>query len=73
MTTIISQTTANSMFIHGVYFNGENFVDRYNHILKSTWVVLCFWTNENSKHGCDIANVRTEKFCNDYKLENKMW
>ena len=73
MTTIILQTTSNSMFIHGIYFNGENFVNKYNDILKNTWVVNCFWTNQNSKYGCVIADVRTEKFCNDYGIENKKW
>jgi hypothetical protein len=73
MTTIVAQTTSNSMFINGVYHNGKNFVNKYNDILKDSWVVNCFWTNENSKYGYIVADVRTNKFCADYNIENKKW
>lgn len=73
MKTIIAQSTANSMFIHGVFFNGTQFVDRYNDILASKWVVNCFWTNQNSRFGSDIADLRTAKFCAEYGIENKKW
>jgi hypothetical protein len=73
MTTIVAPTTANSMFINGIFYNGKNFVNRYNDILENTWVVNCFWTNQNSKFGCNIADLRTNKFCADYGIENKKW
>jgi len=73
MKTIIAQTTSNSMLINGVFHNGSQFVNRFNDVLENTWVVNCFWTNQNSKFGCDIADLRTAKFCTDYNIENKMW
>jgi len=73
MTTIIEQTTENSMFLHGVYFDGKNFVNRYNDVLKNTWVVNCYWTNQNSKFGCEVADLKTNKFCAEYGIENKKW
>ena len=48
MKTIITESTANSMFIHGIFYNGKSFVNKYGDILENTWVVNCFWTNQNS-------------------------
>jgi hypothetical protein len=73
MITIISPTTANSNLVHGVFYNGQNFVNKYNDQLKDTWVVFCYWSNENSKHGLNVANLRTEFFCSKYNLENKKY
>ena len=73
MKTIISESTANSMFIHGIFYNGKSFVNKYGDILENTWVVNCFWTNQNTKFGCDIADSKTNKFCKDYGIENKKW
>jgi hypothetical protein len=71
--SIITQTTSNSMLINGVFFNGKDFVDKYNNILKHTWVVLCYWTIHNSKSGDEIADLQTAKFCEEYGIENKKW
>lgn len=73
METIITPTTSNSMFINGIYFNGTNFVDRLNYPLSNVWVVFCVWTNHNSKFGCEIADIKTENFCKQYKIENKKY
>jgi hypothetical protein len=71
MTTIVA-TQATSILNNGVYHNGENFIDKYNNILENRWVVYCFWSNQNSKFGCDIADLRTNKFCLDYGIEIKI-
>lgn len=69
MKTIISPSTANSMLSNGVFFNGKEFVDKYNNILESNWVISCYWTNQNSIYGCDIADLRTAQFCINYNLK----
>lgn len=73
MITIISPTTSNSMLNNGIFYDGKNFIDKYKNILSNNWVVNCFWTNQNSNYGCDIADLRTNKFCKDYNIENKRW
>ena len=73
MKTIVTPTTSNSMLINGIFHNGINFVNRYNDIVANTWAVFCFWTNQNSSYGCEIADLRTNKFCQEYGIENKMW
>lgn len=73
MTTIISPSTANSDLINGVFHNGVNFINKYNDILKNTWVVFCYWSNQNSFYGCEVADLRTEYFCNTYNIPNKKW
>lgn len=73
MKTIVAPTTANSMLIHGIFYDGKNFVDKYKNILEDTWVVSCYWTNQNSKFGCEIADIKTTKFCQDYGLKNIDW
>jgi len=71
--TIISPSTANTMFINGIFLENGQFVDKYKNILKNTWVVLCYWTNQNSMHGDKIANVKTEQFCKQHNLDNKKY
>jgi hypothetical protein len=71
--TIISPSTANSNLVHGTYFDGVNFLNKYNDILKHTWVVFCYWSEKNSKFGSDVADVQTKLFCQKYSIENKMY
>jgi hypothetical protein len=72
MTQLIAPQ-AISILNNGVYFNDGIFYDKYKNVLKNTWVVFCFWSNENSKFGCDIADKRTENFCKQYNIENKKY
>jgi len=72
MTTIVSPTTSDSSLLHGVYFDGANFIDRNKNTLTHKWVVFCYWSNQNSKYGCEIANTRTAHFCAQYGIKNEL-
>ncbi len=79
MTTQVSNMTqviapqATSILNGGVFFNDGKFYNKYKDVLENTWVVYCFWSNQNSRYGCDIADLRTNKFCADYGIENKKY
>lgn len=69
MTQILAPQ-ANSVLNNGLYFSNGKFYDKYKNELTNNWAEYVFWSNQNSRHGSDIADMRTKKFCADYGINN---
>lgn len=67
MTTIIAPQ-ATSVLNNGVFFDNGKFFDKYKNELSNEWVEYVYWSNQNSRYGSDIADLRTAKFCKDYNI-----